>query len=69
MPIYPSLTLAYAKAIYLGGTKRFSDIRPEYVEPVKQYAAANYTMEEIDNALVQGFITELEYQETIALRA
>jgi hypothetical protein len=35
MAIYASLTAAYAKAIYIDGTKRFSEIRPEYVEPVK----------------------------------
>lgn len=68
MPIYASLTLAYAKAIYLGGGKTFADIRPEYVEPVKQFAAANYTLEQIDNALAQGWITQQEYDDTIAYR-
>jgi hypothetical protein len=68
MPIYQSLTAAYAKAIYIDGTKRFSDIRSEYVEPVKQYAAANYTLAQIDNALAQGWITQDEYNQTIAYR-
>jgi hypothetical protein len=66
MAIYPSLTQAYAKAIYIDGTKKFSEIRTEYVEPVKQYAAANYTLEQIDNALARGFITQQEYDDTIA---
>jgi ribulose bisphosphate carboxylase small subunit len=68
VPIYQSLTLAYAKAIYLYGSKRFSDIRPEYVEPVKQYAAINYTVEQIDNALAQGWITQQEYDETMTYK-
>ena len=66
MAIYPSLTSAYAKAIYLDGTKRFSEIRPEYVEPVKQYAATHYTLAQIDNALAKGWINQTEYDETIA---
>ncbi|MDQ0873798.1 ribulose bisphosphate carboxylase small subunit [Paenibacillus sp. V4I3] len=69
MPIYASLTSAYAKAIYLDGTRRFSSIRPEYVEPTKQYGADNYTIEQIDNALAQGWITTEEHQQTLAYRA
>lgn len=68
MPIYPSLTSSYAKAIYLDGTKRFSQIRPEYVEPVKQYAADTYTITDIDNALTMTWITEQEHADTLALK-
>lgn len=68
MPIYQSLVVAYAKAIYLDGTKRFADIRADYVSYVKQYAADNYTLAQIDNALAQGWITQQEYDDTIALR-
>lgn len=68
MPIYASLTAAYAKAIYIDGTKRFPEIRQEYVPYVKQYAADNYTLAQIDNALSKGWITQAEYDETIALR-
>lgn len=67
MPIYASLTTAYAKAIYIDGTKRFPDIRQEYVPYVKQYAADNYTREQIDNALAQGWIAQQEYDDTVAL--
>lgn len=66
--IYASLTAAYAKAIYIDGTKRFSEIRPEYVEPVKQYAATNYSTEQIQNALNQGWITQQEYDDTMAYK-
>lgn len=64
--IYQSLVKAYATAIYINGTKRFSDIRTEYVELVKKYAAANFTSEQIDNALAQGWINQQEWEETIA---
>jgi hypothetical protein len=66
MAIYASLTAAYAKAIYIDGTKRFSEIRPEYVEPVKQYAAAHYTSLQLENALTNGYITQQEYDDTIS---
>jgi hypothetical protein len=65
--IYASLTKAYAQAIYLDGTKKFSEIRSEYVEPVKQYAALNYTDEQILNALDNGWISQQEYDETMAI--
>jgi hypothetical protein len=68
MAVYPSLTKAYAQAIYLDGTKRFIDIKVEYVEPVKQYASSNYTQEQIDNALVKGWITQQEYDDTVAYK-
>jgi hypothetical protein len=68
MAIINSLTKAYAQAIYLDGTKKFSEIRPEYVEPVKQYAAANYALYQIDNALAKGWITQDEYNQTIAYK-
>lgn len=68
MAIYQSLVIAYAKAIYIDGTKKFSEIRAEYVEPVKQYAAANYTDLQIQNALNNGWITQQEYDETMAYK-
>jgi ribulose bisphosphate carboxylase small subunit len=68
MAVYASLTKAYAQAIYLDGTKRFADIRSEYVEPVKQYAGQNYTVEQIDNALVQGWISQQEHDDTMKFK-
>lgn len=65
MAIYASLVQAYAKAIFIDGTKRFSEIRPEYVEPVKVHAKATYSLTQIDNALAQGWISQQEYNETI----
>lgn len=68
MAIYASLTQAYAKAIYLDGTKTFTQIRPEYVAPVKQYAATNYTDVQIAETLDSGYITQQEYDETMAIK-
>lgn len=67
--LYQSLVVAYARAIYLDGTKKFPEIKPDYVEPVKKYAAANYSVEQIDNALNQEYITLQEYNDTMAYKA
>lgn len=66
MTIYSFRTSTYARNIYLYGTTTFDSIPVEYHEPVKQYAAANYSLSQIDNALAQGWITETEYNETLA---
>lgn len=66
--IYQSLTNAYAKAIYKDGTKRFPEIRAEYAEPVKQHAANVYSDSDILNALDRQFITEQEFDETMAYK-
>lgn len=69
MTIYLSLTTAYAKAIYLDGTKRFPEIREEYVQPVKELAAVKYTEVQILSAFDRQFITESEFDETMTLKA
>lgn len=70
MTIYSFRTSTYARNIYLYGTYSFTELQannPDYVLPVKQYAATNYTREQIDNALTQGWITQQEYDDTIVL--
>lgn len=77
--IINSLVKSYAKAIYLDGTRTLSTILPDYIEPVKVYAATGitngihypivfngYTLLQIEEALAEGRITETEYNETIA---
>lgn len=66
MAVIPMLTKQYAVCVYIYGTRKFSTVVADYHEPVKQYAAGNYTLEQIDNALVKGYITEIEYVNTIA---
>lgn len=66
MTIIPMLTRQYAVCVYVHGTRRFDTVVTDYHEPVKQYAADNYTLEQIDSAFVKGYISETEYQNTIA---
>jgi hypothetical protein len=57
----------YARSIYLYGTGSFSITPTEYHQPVKEYAANNFTPYQIDQALAKGYITQQEYDETILL--
>lgn len=66
MTINKLLTKQYAVCVYVHGTRSFDTVVADYHVPVKQYAAENYTLEQIDRALVNGYITEDEYQQTIA---
>ena len=66
MAVNTLLVKAYAINIYRYGNRTFSTIPAEYHEPVKQYAATYFTLEEIDNALAKGYITQQEYDETLA---
>ena len=79
--IINSLVMSYSKAIYLYGTRTFSTILIDYVEPVKVYAATGltngihypvafngYTLLQIEEALTEGRITETEYNDTIAYK-
>lgn len=74
MAVYSFRTGVYARNIYLYGNERFTardgfnGIAEEYHEPVKQYAAKNFTLIETDNALFQTWITQEEYDGTIAYR-
>ena len=65
------LVRSYATNIYWTGRNSFANIsilRPEYVEPVKLYAAQTYYIEDIDDALTKGFITPEEHADTLALK-
>ena len=70
--IYAFRTSTYARSIYLYGTERFTQrdgyggIDPLYIEPVKQYVAKTFSMAQMDKALAQGWITEQEFNETLA---
>lgn len=66
MAVNNLLTKQYAVCVFVHGTRKFETVVADYHEPVKQYAADNYTLEQIDNALVKGYVTETEYQQTIA---
>lgn len=66
MNIIEMLVRQYAVCVYVHGIRSLETVVKDYHEPVKEYAANKYTLEQIDNALVKGYITEEEYQETIA---
>lgn len=66
MNIIEMLVRQYAVCLYVHGTRSFETVVKDYHEPVKKYAAEKYTLEQIDQALVKGYITEDEYQQTIA---
>lgn len=71
MAINQLLVRAYATNVYITGGNTLSNIailRPEYVPYVMQYAADKYYINEIDNALSQGFITPTEHADTLALK-
>lgn len=81
--IYPFRVRSYAAAIFLDGTQRFTardgytGIPADYVLPVKQHAASTYTVApyalpenplvQIAEALAKGYITQQEYDDTVAL--
>lgn len=65
------LVNSYATTVYMTGKNSLSNIaltRPEYVEPVKQRAADYYYIDDIDRALMKGWITPSEYADTLALK-
>lgn len=66
MAVIQILVKQYAVCVYIYGTRTIESVAEGYKEAVKEYAAVNYTLAQIDNALVKGYVTEKEYQETIA---
>ena len=73
MTILVFRTSSYALSIYSFGTNRltardgFSGVKDGYYTPVEQFAANNLSQNVIDNALAMDWITQQEYDETIAL--
>ncbi|KKX54203.1 hypothetical protein X546_17805 [Brevibacillus borstelensis cifa_chp40] len=68
MPIYSWMVSTYARDIYLFGNRTFAQIPEPYVEPVKEYAAETYRQDQLDNALEKGWITQEEYDDTMAYK-
>lgn len=68
MPIYPWRVSSYAMDIYIFGNRTFAQIPEPYVEPVKEYAANTYRDDQLENAVEKGWITQQEYDETVAYR-
>lgn len=71
MAVHQLLVNSYATSVYLTGTNSLTNIailRPEYVEPVKKRGADNYYIDDIDRALLRGYITQEEHADTLALK-
>ncbi|MHC1683405.1 MAG: hypothetical protein AB6733_12055 [Clostridiaceae bacterium] len=59
----------YARNVYLYGSTKLADISTspdDYRTATIMYASVNYTKDQLDNALVKSYITQEEYDETIA---
>jgi hypothetical protein len=67
MPVYAWKTSTDARNIYLYGTRTFADVAAAYVIPIKTYAAENFTTVQIDHALAEAWITQQEYDDTMAI--
>ncbi|MEH7511596.1 hypothetical protein V7146_02445 [Gottfriedia acidiceleris] len=57
----------YARDIYLYGKQKLVNIPAEYYTPVENYAAKNFTRGQILEALERNYITQQQYDETVAL--
>lgn len=71
MAVNTLLVKSYATNVYRTGRNSLENIgatRPEYVQPVMQYAADTYYIEDIDDALTKGWITPTEHADTLALK-
>jgi hypothetical protein len=71
MAINQLLVQSYALNVYRTGKNRLSTIaitRPDYVQPVMQFAADNYYIDDIDTALQNAWITPQEHADTLALK-
>jgi len=68
VPIYPWRVSSYAMDIYLFGNRTFAQIPEPYVDPVKQYAAATFRDDQIENALNKGYISQEEFDDTMAYK-
>lgn len=66
LTIVPFKTSMYSVAIYLDGIRKFSTIPSTYVEAVKQYAATNFSIDQIQTALANKWISLEEFEQTVA---
>jgi hypothetical protein len=66
MAINNLLVRSYATNIYIYGNRTFATIPSEYHESVKHHAAGTYSLYQIDIAYANIWITETEYNETLA---
>lgn len=69
MAVLSFLTKSYAQNVYIFGNRKFEGGVPaEYHQPVKEYAAATYSDQQIDTSLASEYITQWEYEDTMAIK-
>lgn len=61
-------TSTYARDVYLYGNRTLQEVPTEYVEPIKKYAGETFSNQIIENALSNAWISQQEYDETIAYK-
>lgn len=62
------LTRGYAYSIYIDGTRTFATTSASYHVEIKTYAALNFTDYQLTNALIKGYITQAEYDDTLTYK-
>jgi len=62
------LTRGYSYSIYIDGVRTFAATNETYHADIKQYAALNFTDAQLLNAFSSGWITQTEYDETLAIK-
>lgn len=65
---HPLLVSAYARNIITYGNRDFTTIPADYVQPVKEHIAQNYTNAQIDKALENRYITEHDFTDIMTLK-
>lgn len=62
------LARGYAYSIYIDGTRTFAETNESYHVEIKQYAGTNFTDAQLLNAFTNGWITQQEYDDTLAIK-
>jgi hypothetical protein len=72
MAVNSLLTKSYATNVYLTGRTSLATLQAtgqgDYLDPVMQYAADNYFIDDIEAAQARGWITPEECQTTLDLK-
>lgn len=68
MAVLNFLRNTYSRNVYLYGSTKLENVLPGYEEPVKEYAANLYDRADLKNALDKGFVTQEQYDQTMAYR-
>lgn len=68
MELFQPLVKMSAICVYKDGTRTLDKVKEGYRDAVIKHAGENYEFSILDRAFMLGFITESEYQETVAYK-